>query len=135
MSLSFRGISKSYGGVLALRGVGFDVAPGEVHAVVGANGAGKSTLMKILTGVVQPDEGEVLLDGRALRVRSPLEAHRHGIGLVPQETTLCENLSIAENVFLGRVRWLRPAALAEETRRRLRDLGLDYDPLVAVSRL
>src|SRR5262245_56178625 len=116
MSLSFVGITKNYGGVHALRGVSFDVAPGEVHAVVGANGAGKSTLMKILTGVVQPDEGEVRLDGRTLRIRSPLEAHHHGFGLVPQETTLCDNLSVAENLFLGRFRWLRPPALAAETR-------------------
>jgi len=135
VSLSFVGISKSYGGVHALREVGFDVAPGEIHAVVGANGAGKSTLMKILTGIVQPDGGEVRLDGRPLRIRSPLEAHHHGIGLVPQETTLCENLSVAENVFLGRFRWFQPARLAEETRRRLGDLGLEYDPLGAVAKL
>lgn len=133
--LSFRGISKTYGGTQALKGVGFDVAPGEIHAVLGANGAGKSTLMKILTGLVEPDEGEIRLEGRPVRIRSPIEAHHLGIGLVPQETTLCENLSVAENVFLGRYRWLHPPALEAETRRRLRDLGLDYDPAAPVSRL
>jgi ABC-type sugar transport system ATPase subunit len=133
--LSFRGVSKSYGGIHALRSVGFDVAPGEIHALVGANGAGKSTLLKILSGVVAPDEGEILLDGAPVRIDSPHSAHALGIGLVPQETTLCENLSIAENIFLGSYRWLRAAALEAQARRRLRDLGLDYDPASTVSRL
>jgi ABC-type sugar transport system ATPase subunit len=133
--LSFRGVSKSYGGIHAVRGVSFDVAPGEIHALVGANGAGKSTLLKILSGVVAPDEGEILLDGAALRIRSPHHAHKLGIGLVPQETTLCENLSIAENIFLGTYTWLRPAMLEADAKRRLHDLGLDYDPSLPVSQL
>ena len=133
--LSFRGISKRFGGIQALEDVGFEVAPAEVHAVVGANGAGKSTLMKILTGVVTPDAGEVLLGGRPVRIPTPRAAHELGIGLVPQETTLCENLSIAENVFLGRDLWFRPRALEAEARRRLADLGLDFDPALPVSRL
>jgi ABC-type sugar transport system ATPase subunit len=133
--LSFRGISKAYGGIHAVRDVSFDVAPAEIHAIVGANGAGKSTLLKILSGVVSPDEGEILLDGRAVRIHSPHNAHTLGIGLVPQETTLCDNLSIAENIFLGSYRWLRPAAIEADARRRLHDLGLDYDPSLPVSRL
>jgi len=133
--LSFRGVSKSYGGIHAVRSVSFDVAPGEIHALVGANGAGKSTLLKILSGVVTPDEGEILLDGKAVRITSPHGAHKLGIGLVPQETTLCENLSIAENIFLGSYGWLRPAVLEADARRRLHDLGLDYDPAATVSRL
>ena len=133
--LSFRGISKSYGGIHAVRDVGFDVAPGEIHALVGANGAGKSTLLKILSGVVEPDAGQVLLNGVALRIASPHHAHKLGIGLVPQETTLCENLSIAENIFLGTYSWLRPAALEAEAKRRLHDLGLDYDPAALVAQL
>jgi ABC-type sugar transport system ATPase subunit len=133
--LSFRGVSKSYGGIHAVRGVSFDVAPGEIHALVGANGAGKSTLLKILSGVVAPDEGEILLDGAALRIRSPHHAHKLGIGLVPQETTLCENLSIAENIFLGTYTWLRPAMLEADAKRRLHDLGLDYDPSLPVSQI
>ena len=133
--LSFRGISKSYGGIHAVRNVSFDVAPAEIHAIVGANGAGKSTLLKILSGVVAPDEGEILLGGRAVRIHSPHGAHKLGIGLVPQETTLCENLSIAENIFLGSYRWLRPDALQADARRRLHGLGLDYDPALPVSRL
>jgi len=133
--LSFRGVSKTYGGIHAVRSVSFDVAPGEIHALVGANGAGKSTLLKILSGIVAPDEGEILLDGKAVRIASPHGAHQLGIGLVPQETTLCENLSIAENIFLGSYTWLRPAVLEADARRRLHDLGLDYDPASTVSLL
>jgi inositol transport system ATP-binding protein len=133
--LSFRGISKSYGGIHALRDVSVDVEPAEIHALVGANGAGKSTLLKILSGIVAPDAGEILLDGRPVRIHSPHGAHVLGIGLVPQETTLCENLSIAENIFLGSFRWLRPAVLAADAKRRLHDLGLDYEPSLPVSRL
>ena len=133
--LSFRGVSKSYGGIHAVRGVSFDVEPGEIHALVGANGAGKSTLLKILSGMVAPDEGEIVLDGVPLKIDSPHHAHRLGIGLVPQETTLCENLSIAENIFLGTYTWLRPSAVEADAKRRLHDLGLDYDPALPVSRL
>ncbi|HLY73987.1 MAG TPA: sugar ABC transporter ATP-binding protein [Planctomycetota bacterium] len=134
-ALSFRGISKSYGGIHALRSVSFDVAPGEIHALVGANGAGKSTLLKILSGVIAPDAGEILLRGCPVRIGSPHGAHLLGIGLVPQETTLCENLSIAENIFLGSYRWLRPSALEARARGQLHDLGLEYDPAATVSRL
>jgi ABC-type sugar transport system ATPase subunit len=133
-ALEFRGIAKRFGGVRALRGVSFSVAGGEVHAVLGANGAGKSTLLKILAGLMAPDEGEILLDGRPLRVRSPREAHERGIGLVPQETTLFGNLSIAENLFLGRG-WSPPGAMAREARRRLAELGLEVDPFLPVDRL
>jgi ABC-type sugar transport system ATPase subunit len=134
-ALSFRGISKSYGGVAALRDVSFDVLPGEIHAVVGANGAGKSTLLRILTGLVEPDRGHILFHGRPVRLRSPHEARALGIGLVPQETTLCENLSIAENVFLGTYRWLRRSEIEAKARRGLAELGLDYDPGLPVGRL
>jgi len=133
--LSFRGISKSYGGIHAVRDVSFDVDAAEIHALVGANGAGKSTLLKILSGIVAPDAGEILLAGRPVRIHSPHGAHTLGIGLVPQETTLCENLSIAENIFLGSYRWLRPAVIEADAKRRLHDLGLDYDPSLPVSRL
>lgn len=133
--LGFRGISKRFGGIRALTEVGFDVLPGEIHAVVGANGAGKSTLMKILSGVVEPDAGEIVLDGRPVRIRSPIAAQRLGIGLVPQETTLCENLSVAENIYLGRDAWRRPRELAARAAGRLRELGLEIDPLAPVASL
>ncbi|HYF01531.1 MAG TPA: sugar ABC transporter ATP-binding protein [Planctomycetota bacterium] len=133
--LSFRSVSKRFGGIQALRDVSFDVAAGEIHAVVGANGAGKSTLLKILSGVIAPDAGEIRIEGRPVRIGSPWQAQRLGIGLVPQETTLCENLTIAENVFLGRFRWLRMDRLAEQTRAMLAELGLDFDPRAKVGSL
>lgn len=135
MTLAFRGISKRYGGVQALDDASFDVAPGEVHALAGANGAGKSTLMKILAGLVAPDDGEIMLAGCSVRIRSPLEAHRLGIGLIPQEITLCENLSVAENMYLGRYDWLNRGRLETSAREALTNLGVSLDPSVPVSKL
>ena len=79
---------------------------GEVHALVGENGAGKSTLMNILGGNLQPDGGELMLDGRPVKIASPIDAYDKGIGFVHQESNLLENLSVYENVFLGRERGL-----------------------------
>src|SRR5579872_1579170 len=95
-------ISKQFPGVQALSRVSLEVRAGEVLAVLGENGAGKSTLMKILAGVYQPDGGEILLDGRAVRFENVAEALRHGISLIHQELNLAENLSVAANLFLGR---------------------------------
>jgi len=97
-----RDIVKTYPGVRALDGVSFDLRPGEVHAVVGENGAGKSTLIHVLSGVTLPESGILLLDGRPVVFPSPHEAARHGIGVVFQELSLVEDLSIAENLFVGR---------------------------------
>ncbi len=99
--LEAKEISKRFSGIVALDRAGISVEPGEVHALVGANGAGKSTLLKIISGVIQPDSGTLMLDGREIRVSSPAHAHRLGIGLVPQEILLCEELSVTENIFLG----------------------------------
>jgi fructose transport system ATP-binding protein len=93
---------KRYGHVVALDGTDFDLLPGEVLAVVGDNGAGKSSLIKVLAGAVQPDEGEILLDGQPVRFRNPLEARRHGIETVYQDLALAPALDIASNMFLGR---------------------------------
>ena len=100
--IRLRHIDKAFGGTHALRDVSFDVARGHVHAVVGENGAGKSTLMKILAGVCRRDAGEILIDGEPAPLRSRYEARRAGVGIVYQEPSLCPDLSIAENVFLGR---------------------------------
>src|SRR3954468_20578866 len=92
---------KQFPGVLALDGVSLALAPGEVLAVVGENGAGKSTLMKIVAGVYQPDAGEVRLNGRPVHFADPAAAIHAGITLIHQELNLAENLSVADNLFLG----------------------------------
>ncbi|UOM34367.1 sugar ABC transporter ATP-binding protein [Acuticoccus sp. I52.16.1] len=100
--VSVRGASKVYPGTRALDAVDFDVRRGMVNVLVGENGAGKSTLMKIIAGVERPTEGEVLVDGAPVRFESPADAARHGIGIVFQELNLFPNMSIAENIFIGR---------------------------------
>ncbi|KAA1057077.1 galactofuranose ABC transporter, ATP-binding protein YtfR [Azospirillum argentinense] len=100
--LAIRGLSKAFLGVQALDGVDFTVRHGEIHALLGENGAGKSTLIKTLTGVYQRDAGTVMLEGRAIAPRGVEEAQRLHIGTVYQEVNLLPNLSVAENLFLGR---------------------------------
>lgn len=101
--LSMADITKVFPGVKALDEVSLEVSPGEVHAIVGENGAGKSTLVNIVSGVLQPDGGEMYFDGKAFAPWNPREAQELGIGFVHQETALCPHLSVAENVFLGRM--------------------------------
>ena len=93
---------KSFGQVVALDGVDFELYPGEITAIIGDNGAGKSTLIKVLSGAFQPDGGEILLDGEHLRFRSPLDARRVGIETVYQDLAVAPALDIAANIFLGR---------------------------------
>jgi len=100
--LEVTGIHKQFPGVRALCDAGLRLFPGEVHTLMGQNGAGKSTLIKVLTGVYQPDSGSVHLDGRPIRPRSTQEAQALGISTVYQEVNLCPNLSVAENIFIGR---------------------------------
>ncbi len=133
--LRLRGISKRYPAVLANDAVDLDVAPGEIHAVLGENGAGKSTLMKIIYGAVQPDAGEMHVDGEPLRPGSPAAARQRGISMVYQHFSLFDTLSAAENVWLGLD---RAGSLAEVTQR-IRDVagtyGLQVDPLRPVHSL
>ncbi len=100
--MAARGLTKRYGHVTALDHADFELLPGEVLAVIGDNGAGKSTLIKALTGAIQPDEGEILLDGRRVHFRTPLDARRHGIETVYQDLAVAPALDIASNLFLGR---------------------------------
>jgi len=100
--LSVRGVSKAFLGVSALENVDFTLQAGEVHALLGENGAGKSTLIKIITGAYRRDEGEVLLEGTPIYPRDVVDAQKLGIGTVYQEVNLLTNLTVAENLFLGR---------------------------------
>lgn len=123
-----RGIGKSYSGVEVLRGVDLDLRRGEIHALLGENGAGKSTFAKILAGVVRPTTGRLRLDGREVDIASPLDGQRLGITLIHQEPVSFPDLSVAENLVLGRapggplgrVRW---AGIAREARRLVAALG------------
>jgi monosaccharide-transporting ATPase len=129
--LKMAGISKSFPGVQALEQVDFTLRRSEVHALVGENGAGKSTLIKALTGVERPDEGTITLFGKDTRVRSPQHAVDLGISRLYQEDNLCMNLSVAENILIGRepmrlygIDWATMNTLA---RKLLLDLGVDID--------
>ncbi|MGN9810193.1 sugar ABC transporter ATP-binding protein [Micromonospora sp. BQ11] len=139
-ALQGRRISKSYGGVQALRDVAFSAYRGKVNVLVGENGAGKSTLMKILSGAEQPTSGDVVLDGRPVRLAGPRDAIAAGIGIIHQELALFPNLSITENMFAGRElrrarHFVDRAGQRRRTREVLRRLGLDVDPSTAVEEL
>jgi ribose transport system ATP-binding protein len=95
--LRLEGVTKRYGGVTALANVDFACSLGTIHAVVGENGAGKSSLMKIIAGVIRPDEGRISLDGTLVHFTSPAEAARHGIGCIFQELSLLPDLSVSDN--------------------------------------
>lgn len=99
--LDIEDVHKSFGPVHALRGARLQLRQGEIHALVGENGAGKSTLMHIIDGILQPDSGEISLDGRKVRIASPNEAHKLGIGFVHQEIALCPEISVAENMYMS----------------------------------
>lgn len=132
--LEARDITKRFPGTHALDNVGLTVRAGEVLALVGENGAGKSTLIKILSGVVQPDSGEILIDGKAVRLNSPRDAERYGIVTVYQELSLFPALSVAENLFIGHYprqgRFIDWRAAREEARQFLAGLGI-YLPVNA----
>jgi rhamnose transport system ATP-binding protein len=101
-SVELRGISKSFGSVTVLNDVDLVLESGRVHSLAGENGAGKSTLVKILAGIHQPDRGQILKDGREITLHGPTGAHRHGIAVVHQHPALFPDLSVAENIFVGR---------------------------------
>lgn len=129
--LRLTGIGKHFPGVQALADVDFEVAAGEVHALLGENGAGKSTLVKIITGAHAPDSGRIMLDGAPIAPASTADARRLGISAVYQEVNLLPNLSVAHNLFLGReprrfgcIRW---SLIHADARRQLARLGLDID--------
>jgi ABC-type sugar transport system ATPase subunit len=138
--LRLQSVSKSFPGVRALIDVSFEIQRGEIHALIGENGAGKSTLMKILSGVYTDYDGSMLLDGIPLALKNPRDAQRHGIAIIHQELNLIPELSIAENIFLGRelrtpfgsLDRKRMTQLANDL---LRRLDLEIDPRRAISTL
>lgn len=127
--LEMRGISKKFPGVQALSDVSFRLCQGEIHALVGENGAGKSTLMKILSGAIQKDAGEILVSGSAVSIRSPQDARSLGIGIVYQEFSLIRSLTVAENIVLGRfpnrAGFLDRGTMNREAQARLDELGVE----------
>jgi len=124
--VEMRGIVKRFPGVVANDRVDFDVRAGEIHALLGENGAGKSTLMKILYGMYQPDEGEILVNGKRVRFRSPLDAIRAGIGMVHQHFMLVEPFTVAENVALGLPSSRRFVNDLDRVSARIRELAETY---------
>ena len=134
------GITKSFGGVRALRGVDLIVKPGSVHALLGENGAGKSTILKILRGVQPPDEGDVSIYGRPMREFTPEAARKLGVGMIFQEMSLIPTLTVAQNIFLTREPrtggvFLNDRAANTQARALLAQIGVDVDPRALVSRL
>src|SRR5438045_3100870 len=133
-------IVKSFGAVRALKGVSFDLQPGEVHALVGENGAGKSTLIKIITGALQPDSGTIELNAKIVQHLNPRSAHALGIAAIYQQPALFPDLSVAENIALGleklspvrRVRWGERRSRAIEI---LQRVGANIDPDCEVRQL
>ena len=132
--LEVRGVQKRFGATQALRNVSFELAPGEVHALIGENGAGKSTLMKILSGAYRPDAGEILLNGEPYAPKDPLQARRRGVEMIYQELNLAPHLSVEENIMLGvepgRLGWLNKRErrrIAEQALRELHEGGIPLD--------
>jgi ribose transport system ATP-binding protein len=140
--LQLHGIVKHFPGVLALNGVSLDVCAGDVHALLGENGAGKSTLIKTIAGVYRPDAGDIHINGRQVSIRSPHDAQTLGISTIFQEFTLAPDMTVAENIFLGRepVRFgplavVDRGALIRRTRDVLASLDPHIDPLATVRHL
>ncbi|MGE5450939.1 MAG: ABC transporter ATP-binding protein [Acidobacteriota bacterium] len=133
--LELQAISKRYPGVLANDRVSLKVRAGEIHAILGENGAGKSTLMKIIFGAVKPDSGQILFNGKPVKIRSPQEAREMGISMVFQHFSLFDTLTVAENVWLGLDKHVSLNHIIEQIRTLAVDYGLEIDPLRPVHSL
>ena len=134
-------VEKRFPGVHALKGIDFKIDRGEIVGLVGENGAGKSTLMKVIYGAYQHDGGQVTIDGKPVRFKSPREAMDVGVGMVFQEQSLIPNLTVMENIFLGfeqqfvRLGSINWKAMAKAARHQLQKVKLDIDPATITSKL
>lgn len=137
--LEVKNLHKRFPGVYAVKGVSFQIRPGEVHALVGENGAGKSTLMKMITGEYGPDEGEIYHNGRLLKNRSIADSQKEGIAMIHQELAPLPSMTIAENIFLGQEkmkgRFLDDNAMNRETEGILKEYGISFGPKTKVGKL
>ena len=130
--MTMKGIHKSFPGVHALNGVNLEVRKGEVHALMGENGAGKSTLMKVLTGIYQKDEGEIVYEGKPVEFQTPREAQDAGIAIVHQEINMMGQLTVAQNIFIGREymngKLIDDKKMNEEAEKLFEKLNISIDP-------
>ncbi len=139
--LEIRAVSKSFPGVNALSGVSFSIREGDIHALVGENGAGKSTLIKVLSGIYKADEGSVVFDGAELKIKTPLEAQRLGISVVHQEMMLVDDLSVVENIYIGKPKTTKRLGMIDwrtmraEGEKLLNRIGAHVDLNIPVRRL
>jgi ribose transport system ATP-binding protein len=137
--LSMKAVGKRFPGVIALRGVSFEIGPGEGHVLLGENGAGKSTLINLLAGLFPVDEGEIVFDGEPYRPRTPTDAYRAGIRVVHQELSMLAQMTVAENLLFESLPQRHGLVNYRETNRRaaalLEEVGLDTGPTTLVSRL
>ena len=138
--IELRGITKRFSGTVALSDVSFDIKEGETHCLCGENGAGKSTLINLLGGVLKPDEGTILVDGKEVEIDTITESERLGIGIVHQEVPLCLNMTIAQNVFLGHVPlkssiFIDEKEMNDRTAELLKFFRLDLSPSTILSNL
>lgn len=132
--VELQNISKSFGGIAALKDVTFKVKPGEIHALVGENGAGKSTLMKILSGAYTRDAGKIFLDGSEVQIRNTHDSKKLGIGIIYQEFSLVPGLSVAENIFLSQLGstgfWMKWGKVKKEAEKLIGGIGYNIDPSI-----
>lgn len=143
LALRMKNINKTFPGVKALSNINFDVEKGEIHALIGENGAGKSTLIKILAGIYQPDSGgEILIDNKSVKMDNVITARKCGISVIHQELSMAKNMTVAENIFLGRFLlrknkcFVDDKAMFQEALKLLKMVGLDdVAPDVKVSKL
>ncbi len=130
--VELRNISKSFGGIAALKNVTLKVLPGEIHALIGENGAGKSTLMKILSGAYTKDAGQIFIDGNEVQIRNTHDSKKIGIGIIYQEFSLVPELSVAENIFLNQLgstgMWVQWGKLKKKAEELINNIGFSINP-------